>query len=488
MADQVKRFLKLNFNPVFSAVIVILPLVIFGTYFCWTTYNDLENFTISKRQALSQLSAVIIKERFNRLIDVGNSLAGRVQFRILISQGKWDDAMKIIATVPQTTPFIERVALLDMSGILKALAPDFPGIVGNSFANRDYYQGASKDWQPYISEVFKGATNQNSIVFAIPIKSDDNKILGILVLQVVTDTILDWAKNIDVGPGGFVYFVDRKGNLVAHPHYSPQGEIVSFVNVPVVEKLLRGEEGAEISYNSLEKEARLSAYSPVPGYGFGVVVAQPTRIAFDQRNKELIKISLILFTLITGLFISAYFIFKNRLVIAGQRDREKVFLESIGDGVIAIDRFWNITLWNKEASLLSGWSQEDVLGKPFRNFMKFVREHDRSENIAFIEEAMLFGKKGIMENNTLLIRKDGTEISVGDSASPIFDQGGGVAGAIIIFRDVSQERESQRLRSDFAYAAHQFRTPVTKALWNIEVALDEKDSKSRKENLENAHL
>lgn len=169
--------------------------------------------------------------------------------------------------------------------------------------------------------------------------------------------------------------------------------------------------------------------------------------------------------------------------ITERKRSETILLNSIGDGVVAIDRQWNITNWNNAASTISGWQREEVLGRPFREYIKFIRERDRAENITFIEEAMLFGKVTPLRNSTNLLRKDGKEIPIGDSAAPIFDPMGKVIGAIIIFRDISQEKESQQLRSDFAYASHQLRTPVTQALWSIEVAKESKDREEIGKNL-----
>ena len=156
-------------------------------------------------------------------------------------------------------------------------------------------------------------------------------------------------------------------------------------------------------------------------------------------------------------------------------NKSKALMESIGDGVVAIDRAWNIVLWNKTATAISGWSQGEALGKPFRDVVKFIRERDREENIMFIEEAMLHSKPFSMEGDTILIKKDGSEIPISDSAAPIIEHDGVVSGAIIIFRDASQEREAHRLHSDFAYASHQIRTPVAKALWMLESALDKEN-------------
>lgn len=170
-----------------------------------------------------------------------------------------------------------------------------------------------------------------------------------------------------------------------------------------------------------------------------------------------------------------------------EKTRNELLLRSIGDGVIAIDLAWNIIQWNRAASAITGYSEQAALGRPFRDIIKFIREHDRSENVLFISDAMLSNKVRFMENHTLLIRKDGTEIPVGDSAAPIVGENGKVQGAIITFRDMSQERSSQNIRSSYAYAHHQLRTPVTVAAWSIQTALDEKDPAVSQKLLDDAN-
>lgn len=155
--------------------------------------------------------------------------------------------------------------------------------------------------------------------------------------------------------------------------------------------------------------------------------------------------------------------------------KNEILLQSIGDGVVAIDAAWTIVLWNDAATRITGYPREEAVGRPLRSVLRFIREHDRSENLRFIAEAMMRGKPMTMENHTVLIRKDGSEIPVGDSAAPIIDMSTGRStGAIIVFRDASEERDSRLLRTSFAYASHQLRTPVNRALWGLEALLEEK--------------
>lgn len=145
-----------------------------------------------------------------------------------------------------------------------------------------------------------------------------------------------------------------------------------------------------------------------------------------------------------------------------EKTKAVTLLECIGDGVFVIDRYWMIQSWNAAAETISGFSKEDAIGKQFREIVKFIHESDRTPNLAFIEECMLFGKTKFIENHTLMIRKDGSEVPVGDSAAPVFDKDGKVAGAIVVFRDVTKDHEVEAARQEFAsLATHQLRTPIT---------------------------
>jgi signal transduction histidine kinase len=257
-----------------------------------TSYRDLTNFALSRRQAIAYLAAATLKEKLDRLTDIGISLATRVRFRQLVGQGKWIEAVEILRTVPKDFPFIDRVFLTDPNGTLMTDFPPLPDVRGKNFAFRDWYQGVSNKWKPYVSEVYKRAAEPriNAVAIAVPIKTENQTVTGILVLQVGLNTLFEWTKNIEVGPSGFVYFVDRGGHVAAHPRVPPQGEIVDHSSVPAVQKALRGERGVEVLFNPIENEEGVSAYEPVPGYGWGVIAQQPKSTAFVARDSQLMRI------------------------------------------------------------------------------------------------------------------------------------------------------------------------------------------------------
>src|SRR5262249_36785630 len=265
---------------VFAAL--VSPFILVASFSYIKTNRDLTNFTLARRESLASLAALVLEEKFDRLVDIGVSFATRVQFRKLVSDGKWQEAMQILQSVPIDFLFIDRVLLADPEGTLIADKPSLPGVRGRNFALRDWYQGVSRTWRPYISEVYKRAAEPyyNVLAVAIPVKSEELKIVGILVLQVRLETLLMWSTTIEGEASDLVSFVDTKGHIASHPKFPPQGDIVDFSSLSVVQKVLQGQGGVERLFNPIENEEVLVAYAPVGKYGWGALAQQSTATAF----------------------------------------------------------------------------------------------------------------------------------------------------------------------------------------------------------------
>src|SRR4051794_22321281 len=127
-----------------------------------------------------------------------------------------------------------------------------------------------------------------------------------------------------------------------------------------------------------------------------------------------------------------------------ERERLRVMLTSIGDAVITTDTDGRVTFLNPVAESLTGWSNGDAQGISLDTVFKIVNEETRAtvENPATraLREGVVVG----LANHTLLISKDGTERPIDDSAAPIRDSQGKVAGVVLIFRDVTARRQAER--------------------------------------------
>jgi PAS domain S-box-containing protein len=126
-----------------------------------------------------------------------------------------------------------------------------------------------------------------------------------------------------------------------------------------------------------------------------------------------------------------------------QTDWLRVTLASIGDGVISTDAEGRVTFLNAVAEELTGWPQAEAEGRPLPEVFQIINEESRQpvENPALraLREGTIVG----LANHTLLIARDGTERPIDDSAAPIRGEDGSRAGAILVFRDVTERRAAE---------------------------------------------
>src|ERR1700733_27854 len=120
-----------------------------------------------------------------------------------------------------------------------------------------------------------------------------------------------------------------------------------------------------------------------------------------------------------------------------EKERAQVTLNSIGDAVICTDIVGNISFLNLVAEKMTGWSSHEAVGRAMDEVSKIVgsRSHETIPNP--MERAVEQDRTVHLPLNCLLIRRDGFEIPIEDSVSPIHDREGQATGAVIVFRDVS---------------------------------------------------
>ena len=131
-------------------------------------------------------------------------------------------------------------------------------------------------------------------------------------------------------------------------------------------------------------------------------------------------------------------------------------LQSIGDAVIATDAQGRVELMNPIAEALTEWSAAEARGRPVTEVFRVVNEVTRApvENPA--ETALSSGQVVGLANESVVLGRHGRETPVDDSAAPVRDRRGKVAGVVMVFRDIDHRRRSHR-----ALAAERERLAVT---------------------------
>ncbi len=164
----------------------------------------------------------------------------------------------------------------------------------------------------------------------------------------------------------------------------------------------------------------------------------------------------------------------------------RVTLGSIGDAVITVDTRGRITFLNHVAEELTGWASAEAVGQPVGEVMRLMHETTREQAANPIHRALEEGICLGLANHTKLIRRDGVEIPIEDSAAPIKNPAGGIIGAVMVFHDVTGRRvkevalersyvamqeartvaeQANQAKDQFLAAlSHELRTPLTPVL------------------------
>lgn len=157
---------------------------------------------------------------------------------------------------------------------------------------------------------------------------------------------------------------------------------------------------------------------------------------------------------ITASFIMIIFVFlslkkenKLRKKMEAEANQSKLFfstsLISIGDAVITTNETAVITFMNKIAEDLTKWSLKEAAGRPIETVFNIYREGTRETVPSPVKNAISTKKIVGLNNHTILVDKLNNEIHIDDSAAPILDEHNEVTGAVLIFRDITEKRNTE---------------------------------------------
>ncbi len=156
-------------------------------------------------------------------------------------------------------------------------------------------------------------------------------------------------------------------------------------------------------------------------------------------------------------------------------NRDDALLLSIGDGVIATDDKGMIVLFNRASEEMTGLMRASVIGKPYEEI--WTLEAEKGEAVKPEDSPMqraLKKQAPVTDSSYYFARRDDkgapiTRFSVASTVSPV-SLNGQVIGTINVFRDITREKQVDRMKTEFiSLASHQLRTPLSAIKWFTEM-------------------
>ncbi|MHC4791026.1 MAG: PAS domain-containing sensor histidine kinase [Planctomycetota bacterium] len=159
-----------------------------------------------------------------------------------------------------------------------------------------------------------------------------------------------------------------------------------------------------------------------------------------------------------------------------EKELLSVTFSSMGDGVIVVDPEKRIILFNSVAEELAGWEFERVQDRKIDELFYVVSEHTREPVESLVDKVLNSGKTEVGSDFDVLVATDGIERPISIIAAPVSRGDKTIIGIVLVFRDVSREREIDHMKQDFISSiSHELRTPLTSIKAYTETILNDCD-------------
>jgi diguanylate cyclase (GGDEF)-like protein/PAS domain S-box-containing protein len=127
-----------------------------------------------------------------------------------------------------------------------------------------------------------------------------------------------------------------------------------------------------------------------------------------------------------------------------ERERALVTLASIADAVIATDGRGMVEYLNPVAEHLTGWNLAEARGEPLTRVFTVLNESSREPIETSAERCLDEDRPMGLTSHLLLVRRDGVEFAIDESAAPLHDHAGRLSGVVMVFRDTTPQRQLTR--------------------------------------------
>lgn len=152
---------------------------------------------------------------------------------------------------------------------------------------------------------------------------------------------------------------------------------------------------------------------------------------------------------------------RNLSMLREAQAKDQALLGNLGEGVVAIDHEGKIFLFNKAATFLTGFTAVEVLGKNYKEILRFEYEKEKESVADFIAQTLNKQTQKDLPRIQILT-KWGSKVPVTQSTTLITDKNQKNYGVIVVLRNITRERQLDKLKDEFvSIASHELRTPMT---------------------------
>ncbi len=208
-----------------------------------------------------------------------------------------------------------------------------------------------------------------------------------------------------------------------------------------------------IDYRNVDVVAYVSE---IPGTNWYIVAKVDEEELFAGLISKMVMVILIVLLLMVITGIGLFFVYSHRQYsltkslyekekeLWRQQEKFKVTMDSLGQGVLALDVDGKVQYMNKIAEELTGWDLRSARGRDLQEVYPVKNEQTGLKENNILEKIYKHGVVKELANHTILIKRDGKEIPVMDTGAPVYDTDGTIIGVSIVFQDETERREQEK--------------------------------------------
>ncbi|MEX2382079.1 MAG: ATP-binding protein [Opitutales bacterium] len=270
---------------VFLVFLALLPIGLLSLLAFRTATQSVRELVQANNLSAAMVAADLVGEDLQRSLRLNRSLAESSDFIQAVERRSEEEVRTRLRSVLLLYPLMDRAFVTDSEGTLWSDYPPAPESLGRNFAHRDWYIGMSREWEPYISEVYKRHAEPQVLVVAVavPVHNEDRQVIGALVSQYSLDGISEGLRQVKLGESGTVFLLDPNGVVAAHPELDLRERVVrAYSSLEPVQLALEGRSHTAEYRDPLSDVSKVATFIPVTiaERDWVVVAEQPTAEAY----------------------------------------------------------------------------------------------------------------------------------------------------------------------------------------------------------------
>lgn len=275
-----------------SMLLVAVPVLSLAFFVYLTMVRDLQKVLIEACSDHAADCVQAISERLNRDLARGRAYASRPLVQEFLREGRPEKLRPHLQQLVLEAGSVERVFISSPQGVLLIDYPSDPKVRGQDFSYRDWYRGVSRQWTPYVSEFFQRAAAPPRFLFniAVPIRSPEGRILGVLVMQPKADFFKGPLERME-RKKVTIHILDQRGRIVYRSNNNID-RLQDFSSNSLVHRLQQGLRGEERTTSLFGREIVIAAYRPASPFGWGVIAEKSVQEALAPFTNAIVSLSL----------------------------------------------------------------------------------------------------------------------------------------------------------------------------------------------------